>query len=509
LVKFKPEYSGRANAIVNGLGGTIEKTLPGLDVHVVKLPQGATVANAVDRLSSLPQVKFAEPNYITYATKVPNDADYSKQWGPKMVGAEKGWDLTTGKSSAVIAIIDSGVDLTHPEFQGRLLAGYDFVDNDNDPKDEFGHGTHCAGIAAGKGNNGIGMAGMSWGSTILPVRVLGASGSGSSDGVAAGIKYAADRGAKVLSLSLGGPGDSQTMHEAVLYAFGKGSVVVGAAGNSNSGEPFYPASYPEVINVGATNSTDAKASFSNWGPTVDVAAPGEGIYSTLPGTYGLQSGTSMACPMVAGLCGLLYSYGKNGLKNTEVRSAIETTCKPMDTTFVQKGRIQVYEALKKVPRGVAVVTMLSGISKHTGGATFGSLSSAQFDDGAFFTVSSTQSGAVGAVAATVLTFKVATPAVNLDSVILNLRQTGALRVTNMIFVLNPDTKLYEPLQSLPMTGLEQANSITLSAPAKYISDAKEIKFLTRGVLPKRLQSPSLSSFSLGVDQATLGITTIN
>jgi subtilisin family serine protease len=233
-----------------------------------------------------------------------------QQWALDTLAFEAAWDDSTG-AGVTIAVIDTGVDGTHPDLAGRVLAGYTKVDLKpgevgNGNVDENGHGTHVAGIAAAGANDGIGIAGVAPGSMILPVRVLDETGEGSVADVADGVIWAADQGADVINLSLSSPTYSSAWDNAVSYARAKGAVVVGAAGNTGVNEVRYPAGYAGVIGVGATTSTNALASFSTRGCHVDVVAPGDDILSTLPDVaYDSMSGTSMATPHVAGLAALI------------------------------------------------------------------------------------------------------------------------------------------------------------------------------------------------------------
>ncbi|MBN1641492.1 MAG: peptidase S8 [Anaerolineae bacterium] len=258
----------------------------------------------------------------------PNDPHYPSQWALQTVGAPEAWGRTRG-DGVVIAIVDSGIDLTHPDLAPVLwtnagempdngldddgngylddLHGWDYVEGDALPADEKGHGTHVAGIAAAATDNATGIAGMGWGGALMVVRVLDEEGEGDVADVADGIRYAAENGAHVINLSLGGNSiPAGTVDAAVAYAQGLGVLVVAAAGNSGWSVPFYPAAYEGVLGVGATDQQDLKAWFSNYGSYVDVAAPGVSLISTLPGGYGWLSGTSMAAPMVSGLAALVW-----------------------------------------------------------------------------------------------------------------------------------------------------------------------------------------------------------
>ena len=239
---------------------------------------------------------------------IPNDPNWGSQYALTAIRAPQGWDISTGSSAVTIAIVDSGVDLGHIDLAGKIVGGYDFVNNDNVPQDDYGHGTHVAGIAAASGNNGAGMAGVSWGARIMPVKVLGATGTGSFSTVALGIVWAVDHGAQIINLSLGTPSSSFTLQDAVEYAYDRGVLVIAASGNSGSTPVYCPACYPQVMAVGATDVNNQIASFSTYGNEVDIAAPGQSIFSLAPGGYAVKNGTSMAAPHVSGLAAILYSY---------------------------------------------------------------------------------------------------------------------------------------------------------------------------------------------------------
>lgn len=295
---------------------------------VVEIP-AAAAQTAQAELSENPDVRFVEADGRVSIALTPNDPDYnnlSLVYGPQLMNAPEAWDQTMGDPSIIIAIIDTGLDASHPEFAGRVLPGRDFANNDNDPSDDHGHGTHVGGITAAGINNGIGMAGIAGQASLLPVKVLDSSGSGWWSNVASGITWAVDHGARVLNLSLGGSADSTVLHDAIDYATAHNAVVVVAAGNNGTDTPFYPAVYDNVISVGAVTSTGDMASYSNYGPNVDVVAPGSTIYSTewagTGRTYGFRSGTSMAAPHVAGLAALILSANP-ALSESEVRTLIE------------------------------------------------------------------------------------------------------------------------------------------------------------------------------------------
>jgi thermitase len=290
-----------------------------LDLSILSVPVGEELATA-KKLALASEVLFAEPNYQVDAFLDPtSEPRWPDQYGPQRVHAPQGWDLTTGSPDVIIAIVDSGIDASHPEFDGRLLPGWDYVEMDGTPQDECGHGTHVTGIAAASGDNSQGIAGMDWYASILPVRVLARNCSGYISDVASGIVYAVEQGADVINLSLGLGGPSRVLEYATYYAYQHGVAVFAAAGNSGSAFTVYPAGYPWVMAVGATNASDGRASFSNTGAFLDIMAPGETVLSTSPlesgydyetshaltTGYGYLSGTSMAAPHASGAAGLL------------------------------------------------------------------------------------------------------------------------------------------------------------------------------------------------------------
>ncbi|MFI6299648.1 S8 family peptidase [Nonomuraea sp. NPDC050790] len=248
-----------------------------------------------------------------------------QQWGLPAVNLPEAWSKADG-DGVVIAIVDTGVDTGHPDLKGKIVDGYDFVDGDQDPQDRNGHGTHVAGIAAAVTHNGLGIAGAAPGAKIMPVRVLGAVGSGDQATIVKGIVWAADNGAKVINLSLGETGlisrllKGGALNPAILHAYSRGAVVVAAAGNEGTvKQPYKPAT--QVLVVGASDQQGKPAEFSNFGAEDAVSAPGVRIMSTLPTYptpetrknatgYGQLDGTSMAAPYVAGLAALLIGQGK-------------------------------------------------------------------------------------------------------------------------------------------------------------------------------------------------------
>jgi subtilisin family serine protease len=333
-------------------------TIPQLGLALVQPPAGATLNQAAAELTGQAGIEWAEPNYIFRLDLVPDDPLYLTNQSAALsrIQMPAAWDLTLGRPEVVIAVLDTGVDITHPDLVEAIwtnpgetpdngvdddangfvddVHGWDFAAGDNDVADDHGHGTHVAGIAAARTNNGIGVAGVAGRATLMPVDVFG-GGIGTYEDLIRAIVYATDNGAHVINMSLGASSYSRGEEMAVNYAWERGVVVVAAAGNTcqyesppNNSKPpclsdHYPAAHRNVIAVAATTAGDVLASFSTRGTFVDVAAPGVGIYSTFPGGgYGSLSGTSMATPHVSGLAALVLSRNPY-LSPDQVRLLIE------------------------------------------------------------------------------------------------------------------------------------------------------------------------------------------
>lgn len=399
LVKFKPGLSDKEIGNINAKHGTsVLYTSPYAGFKTLKVPKTKTVEEMAEIYSKNPNVKYAVPNYLMYATMVPNDPYYKYQWNFKStygINVERAWDIfkETGSpgSGVVVAVIDTGVAYdavnpanTAPDLQGtNFVAGYDFVNNDADPTDDHGHGTHVAGTIAQSTNNGIGVAGVAYGCTIMPVKVISASGSGSLDQLVDGIYYAAGYNpdgvgvptaqvpAQIISMSLGFPPsvtESQLIPliDALEYADSEGIVIVAAAGNDATSRVCYPAAYDKCIAVGATRYDGTRAYYSNYGSALDIMAPGgdmrvdqnkdgykDGVLQNTfnPSTglfnYYFYQGTSMATPHVSGVAALLIANGV--IEPENVREAMQLTAKDRGTPGWDSGYgwgiVDAYKAL--------------------------------------------------------------------------------------------------------------------------------------------------------------------
>lgn len=324
--------------------GQVEEEIPELDTKLIEFPEvkqepsqaqrEKALARKKDELEQSAAIEAVDYNYIRKGTAAPNDPGFDLQYGLTNIKSPRAWDTVQG-GGVDIAVVDSGIDTDHPDLASKIKAQRNFVGStdSSSAEDDNGHGTHVAGIAAAITNNDKGVAGTCPKCDLLIAKSLKGDLTGTDADIVQGIRWAVKNGAEVINLSLGGTGDSDTLERAINNAWEKGVAVVAAAGNSaQEGNPvIYPAAYPKVIAVAATDKNDKRAFYSSFGSYVDVAAPGgsgrlpkkDNIYSTLPpGTYGYEAGTSMASPHVAGVAGLLAAQNRSAV---QIRRRIETT----------------------------------------------------------------------------------------------------------------------------------------------------------------------------------------
>jgi thermitase len=348
--------SALASEVMRWVSHSREPVSP-LGASVLRLDRAMDAESIRDLLLTLPGVRYVERNYLVFAC---NDPMLSQQWGLTRIQAAQAWGIAAPQRTVYLAIIDTGVDANHPDLSQRVrrysngtVYGYNTQLNNANTNDFHGHGTHCAGIAAAHTGNGVGVAGVAGAAPvqIMPVKVLNDQGFGTMSDVARGITWAADNGAHVLSLSLGGNAGTQQLADAVNYAWNRGCLVVAAAGNNGSNAPFYPAAYENALAVAASDPNDRLTNFSQYGAWVDIAAPGSDILSTVPGNrYEAWSGTSMACPHVAGAAALIWSCAPS-LTNQQLRLALENNADPVQPYWFGgigegKGRLNLYRALQ-------------------------------------------------------------------------------------------------------------------------------------------------------------------
>lgn len=350
IVSFEEITSDIVKAL-EAMDGIIVKEISVLKALVVKV----TIGNEEEYIQSVRSIRgfrYAERNGIVQAVYTPSDPDWYRLWNMRIIEADKAWDIHKGSTDATIAIVDTGVDYNHDDLGAHYVSGgYDWVNKDTDPWDDNGHGTHCAGIAAAVIDNGVGIVGVAQ-CSIWAEKVLNEEGKGQWDWLADGIVHATDNDVDVLSMSLGGDDYSSLVDSACTYAWNNGVLLVAAAGNNGRDldlNPHYPASFDTVIAVSATTSSDERWTLSNWGSDIELAAPGVGIYSTIPGdSYGYMTGTSMACPHVSGVAALTWSYIPS-LTNVQLRDRLHTAVDdlgdPGKDIHFGYGRINAYKAL--------------------------------------------------------------------------------------------------------------------------------------------------------------------
>lgn len=332
LIKFKAGVDTKAkNTIRHHYGLKKQDEIDKIKVERVKInPKIKT--KIMDALKKNPRIEFVEENYLAKPRYIPNDPAYlSAQWNLKIIQAPQAYDIPLSDSNIIIALGDTGVNPTHPDLQGSLaLPGHNFVDNNDDTTDTNGHGTILSGVAVAQTNNGIGIAAVALGLKVMPLKVCGLDGGCSYYDIANSARYAADQGIRVISFSLGGGASSATLQSAMDYAWSKNSIIVASSGNSGREGIEYPAAANHVIAVGATTGSDILATFSNWGPQLDLVAPGQGIYgTTLAGAYGSYNGTSYSVH-VSALAGLIFAVNPS-LTNQQVEDIIKTTADKIGT----------------------------------------------------------------------------------------------------------------------------------------------------------------------------------
>jgi thermitase len=342
LIKFQPGLSpARIGQALASHGLSQGKYDAELDLQSVQLPAGADLAAALRSLKSDPRVLLAEPNYRVKAAgrrlfriALPlsesgprsNDPYFDNQWGLQRIQAPAAWTLAMGQTVS-IAVIDSGVDLSHPDLSSRIVRGRNFVSPGTPPQDDFWHGTHVAGIAAAIQNNHIGIAGTAVSVTVMPLKILDSSGEGTLEDLVSAIHFAARSGARIINMSLGTLTDDNRcpllLQQQVDFAHSQGVLLVAAAGNQSGFSPFFPAACRNVVAVTSSDSADYPSWFDNTGDWIDITAPGEDILSTIPGgNYDYGSGTSMSTPFVAGAAAMVWSR-KPSMRPDDIERILE------------------------------------------------------------------------------------------------------------------------------------------------------------------------------------------
>jgi len=314
------------------LGIKAKRVIPSINTMVVEIPDGKTPEQVMAELKKTGRVQYVDYVNQVILEEEAVDPMMQDQYALTNTNATTAWKTTKGDAKTIVAVIDTGADLNHPDLKDKIVKSYNVFTKTAAVSDAHGHGTHCAGIAAAA-LNGVGVAGIAPDAGLMPVQVLNAGGGGSDATIAEGIVWAADNGAKVMTMSLGLYKRSKVLEEALQYALDKDVTLVASAGNNNilndpETAPHLPSTYPGVIEVAATDVNNQKARFSNFGKTVTVAAPGVDILSTVPGSYKKMSGTSMASPAAAGVVALIRTKYPS-LKQAQVKAHLEKTAKDL------------------------------------------------------------------------------------------------------------------------------------------------------------------------------------
>ncbi len=364
--------------------------IPQLDLYVITVPFGSNENATSQALMRTGAFEYVEPNWIVYPLATPNDPQYGSQWHLPKIQAPQAWDLFTANQAVTVAIVDTGVRIDHEDLATQVVSGAQSYTgaivtqaDGGIVMDTHGHGTHCAGIAAARGNNGIGVSGVNWNARIMPIKATqGSSGSTTLAALTVGATWAADNGARVVSCSFSGVSGASVQTTGNYIKYQRNGFYCWAAGNSNAN---LSTDHPDVTIVGATTSSDTKASFSNYGVGLDLFAPGVGIqstYATSTTSYTSLDGTSMACPCVAGVAALVMASNP-ALTGQQVETIVYQTCLdltappggPGNDSYWGWGRVDVNAALRRayntVPFNPTTMTVESGTLLNGGVAQVG------------------------------------------------------------------------------------------------------------------------------------------
>lgn len=508
LVKFKPAFAGIADTTRTAIGAKLKRSIPMFGIEAVKLPAGMSVEQGIKYYKGLGTVEFAEPNYVRKVDFVPNDPLYKSEWHLPKVSAPAAWDISLGNPTVKIAVLDTGVNYNHEDLVGRVIKGHDWINNDDDPIDDHGHGTHVAGIVGANSNNSKGIASLAFNIQVIAIKVATAGGGIPTDASISGMANAVQLGARALNMSYGGPSGSAAEQAAVDSATAAGVLCLAAAGNETSSSPHYPAAHANCIAVAATDENDKRSSFSNYGADwVDVGAPGSGILSSvMTGGYEAWDGTSMATPVVASLAGLLFSIDP-GLTVAEVRSVIESSTDPIGTANTSKfGRINAFTAVQKVGKPITYLNYPTAVALYKepttgitqGKSIVGGVTDMRLKDGYSLNVGSLTIARVGEVASVELTTSFTGDATKFRSASLSLSLANRSDVTTTVYAWNYSTSSYVALKSA--SGSSTVKTTTMALPtsiSSYVSGGK-MKFVVRGYV--NTAGKTVQSYTQKIDQ---------
>ncbi|MCW5943725.1 MAG: S8 family serine peptidase [Fimbriimonadaceae bacterium] len=508
LVKFKKQTFAQRNLAAMRIGARERESYEPRSMSVVRLATGQSMEAGLRYYRSLPNVEYAEPHMMRHWAYTPNDARLNDCWHLPILKAEQAWDLSKGDPNVIVALLDSGVKKNHEDFVGKFVQGKDVVDEDDDPEDTagIGHGTFCAGFIAPATDNGIGVAGLGFNGRIMPIRTGGFTLS--TIDIVEAIDWAVAHDADVLSMSFGGYGFAQAEADAIANAWDAGCVLVAAAGNDNVNLPSYPASFPNVVNVGATTRFDTKADFSNFGPDVDVAAPGERVFSTdFNGGYSISDGTSFSCPTVSGLVSLMLARAQGRLTNQEIVDIIFNTCDPVGD-WLTYGRVNAFRAMQGVRELAYEEVVPEAMSMEFGRGLSGGLDHAWANDALLVRVASKSQGRTGQVAAISYDFKVTRPVAEIVGFEVGANAFAKLGVTGMIYLWNPaGAGRWVHFKNVPLRGgSDDTWFVKVPNFADYLDATGHIRVMYRSVLGYRRRGfePPVP-YNLSFDEAIVRI----
>jgi thermitase len=501
VVKYRGESLSTLAKIA--VRGTTQVRVPQISTEIISLPIGQDVAATLRTLKNDPNIVFAEPSFKRYLTNS-NDPFLSQQYGLSQVKAFDAWNLTKGSSNAVVAVIDTGLRTTHEDILGKIApGGYNFSERNENLADSNGHGTHCAGIVAATTNNALGVASAGYSARVLPLKIFPNATSANS---AAAIIAAADRGARIISMSYGGPSRSQAEQDAVNYAWSKNCILFAAAGNEGSNDPAkigFPAQHINVISVGATNASDQRASYSNFGPKVLLAGPGDRIASLgvqSDKQYVLMSGTSMATPFVASVAALI--VGRNPqLSNQRIREILFSSADKVGD-WVVNGRVNAFRAVQQMGtvqtlpiRSTLTEVSIPRIDNVIEGVNVQNLSAANMlsavraNDSVLFNVGSVNRAAAGFIASVSGSLRLEAPTnlADLQTLGFTFTSRSMAGATAQVSFFNNKTGTWVRVATVAMGGnnLTTTVNITQAGFANYVATNGTVRFMVRNILPAR------------------------
>jgi subtilisin family serine protease len=477
--------------------------------YVVRVPAGMNENSYATQLMATGAYKYVTPNWRLFTQAKPNDTQYSQQWHHQTIKSELGWDIHTGVG-VIVAICDTGVDLTHPDLRANLVSGYNAVVekrqvDGGQVNDLNGHGTHCAGDAAAIGNNGRGVSGVGWNLRVMPVRVSDSPGGGAAlDDILGGARWGAENGAKVSSCSYAGV-DNEPVEESGAYIRSKGGVLLYAAGNDNRN--LNRLDFPTTIVVGASAPGDVKAGFSAYGRLVDLFAPGVGILSTTNGGgYGPASGTSMACPVAAGLFALVHSVNPR-LTPAQKEQIVKSTCDRIgDPAIFGAGRINVGRAVAAARNSVLVESIVGpgSVTVSFGTLIRGVLANYTTVDRATAVLRSSRIQNVGEVAGITATYTLPNPTrIQGLAVAVHAANDVTQATGGSIFLWNYSTGRFDLMQTNPVgfIGGQVRLSVPTTSFSRYMSGG-QVRVMYRA-LASDTRSGRAAPFNLTLDQVAL------